>query len=196
MHMSIRTQHNGLKHRRDDATRVAVGPSRRRALCRCNRSHALDHVLEIVGNCLLGKLVAVAILASLLVPRGAVVHADIAIGVLFDAVNRFELVVDLVPDLGGFPPHAEEHGRPWPLFTMTLSLLSASSVFACSTCMRFVIKASAATPDWSACSARSTFGPSGSSNTLSGMSAATKKMLSKRFSLLCRASGATCSSAH
>eukprot|EP00964_Phaeocystis_antarctica_P075206 scaffold46374_cov66-Phaeocystis_antarctica.AAC.1 len=48
------------------------------------------------------------------VPRAAVLHVDVAVvllGVRF-ALILFERVADLVPDLGGFLPEAEEPGRP------------------------------------------------------------------------------------
>eukprot|EP00964_Phaeocystis_antarctica_P023802 scaffold13315_cov63-Phaeocystis_antarctica.AAC.2 len=83
-------------------------------------------------------------------------------------------------DFGPNVPRRRLHG----VRLRTLLCISRRSVFACSTCMRFVIAASAATPGLSACSYYSRGVPYhlAPRNMLSGMSAATKNRLSKRFS--------------
>mmetsp|Transcript_15396 Transcript_15396/g.36425 ORF Transcript_15396/g.36425 Transcript_15396/m.36425 type:complete len:465 (-) Transcript_15396:21-1415(-) len=83
-----------------------------RALCRCDRSLALGHVREVVGHCLGGKLVAVAVAAGIRVPRFAVFHVDVAVVLLVVLLLiLFERVADLVPDLADFPTDAEDLGR-------------------------------------------------------------------------------------
>eukprot|EP00964_Phaeocystis_antarctica_P146894 scaffold113327_cov66-Phaeocystis_antarctica.AAC.4 len=99
--------------RRDASLRLSPRRVAERALCRCDRLLALGHVLEIVGHRLGVVLVAVAgRIIDVPVPRAAVLHIDVAVvlvDVRLDALILFELVADLVPDLGGFPP--ERLGR-------------------------------------------------------------------------------------